>query len=294
MSDKFFIKHDNIALLVNTMAVRLSEWSGSLSEIMASFDSFSASEGFTGGSANIAKEYCATYYGSSGISSLPILLSESSVAISEALLLYEKTFLDYDTVDKFSISEDKIDYIIQDAGVEAIGDFETIHENAINIINSISDIVELPKPDDTYYIQDSEDIVSQLEEVKEDIYELEAAELVIIEELNEQIDSLLALVESYSNKTKRATSLVSSDEYLQFTLVFGPVLNKLNGFLIVFAAVKRFNLPGQRFDTSDLQRRLYFGGISHGICRIHIQNTFAILCGFRPFSITEKHERSPQ
>ncbi len=214
MSDKFFIKHDNIALLVNTMAVRLSEWSGSLSEIMASFDSFSASEGFTGGSANIAKEYCATYYGSSGISSLPILLSESSVAISEALLLYEKTFLDYDTVDKFSISEDKIDYIIQDAGVEAIGDFETIHENAINIINSISDIVELPKPDDTYYIQDSEDIVSQLEEVKEDIYELEAAELVIIEELNEQIDSLLALVESYSNKTKRATSFVSSDEII--------------------------------------------------------------------------------
>lgn len=56
MSDKFFIKHDNIALLVNTMVGRLSEWSGNLSEIMASFDSFSVSEGFTGGLANTAKE----------------------------------------------------------------------------------------------------------------------------------------------------------------------------------------------------------------------------------------------
>jgi hypothetical protein len=214
VSEKFFIKHDNIALLVNTMAGRLSEWSGCLSEIMMNFDDFSSSEGFTGNSANAAREYCATYYGCNGASSLPILLSESAVAISEALLLYEKTFLDFDTVEKFSISEEEIDYIIQDAGVEAIGDFETIHENAINIINSISDIVELPKPDDTYYIQDSEDIVSQLEEVKEDIYELEAAELVKIEELNEQIDSLLALVESYSNKTKRATSFVSSDEII--------------------------------------------------------------------------------
>lgn len=214
VSEKFFIKHDNIALLVNTMAGRLSEWSGCLSEIMMNFDDFSSSEGFTGNSANAAREYCATYYGCNGASSLPILLSESAVAISEALLLYEKTFLDFDTVEKFSISEEEIDYIIQDAEVEAIGDFETIHENAINIINSISDIVELPKPDDTYYIQDSEDIVSQLEEVKEDIYELEAAELVIIEELTEQIDSLLTLVEAYSNKEKRASTFVNTDEII--------------------------------------------------------------------------------
>ncbi len=104
VAEKFFIKHDNIALLVNAMAGRLSEWAGCLSEIMMNFDSFSSSEGFTGNSANAAREYCATYYGCNRASSLLILLSESAVAISEALLLHEKTFLDFDTVEKFSIS----------------------------------------------------------------------------------------------------------------------------------------------------------------------------------------------
>ncbi len=218
MSDKFYIKHDNIALLVNTMAVRLNSWVEELSEIKSNFEDFSSMEGFSGGSANKARNYCATYYGTGSLSSLPILLSEAAAAITESLLLYEKTYFDFDTVDKFKISEEMLDYIIQDAGVEAIGDFENVHESAIEIVNSISDIVELPKPDDTYYIQDSEDIVLQLENLKEDIYELEAAELDKIKELNEQVDSLLTLIESYSNKEKRVISFVSSDEIISSEL----------------------------------------------------------------------------
>ena len=214
MSDKFFIKHDNMILLANEMGARLNTWISDLNEIMDGFNRFVNMEGFTGNMADRAREYCELYYGNNSMVSFPILITEAACAIKNAMVVYEKNFLDFDSIEKFSISEEELDFLAEDLRVDAVEVLEDIHNSFINIIDSVSDIITLTKPDYTKYLEDSEDIANNLETVKEKIYEIEENEKPNITELNEQLDSLIALVKSMSDKEKRVTSFVSSNEII--------------------------------------------------------------------------------
>ena len=214
MSDKFFIKHDNMILLANEMGARLNTWISNLNEIMDGFNRFVNMEGFTGNMADRAREYCELYYGNNSMVSFPILITEAACAIKNAMVVYEKNFLDFDSIEKFSISEEELDFLAEDLRVDAVEVLEDIHNSFINIIDSVSDIITLTKPDYTKYLEDSEDIANNLETVKEKIYEIEENEKPNITELNEQLDSLIALVKSMSDKEKRVTSFVSSNEII--------------------------------------------------------------------------------
>ncbi len=214
MSDKFFIKHDNMILLANEMGARLNTWISDLNEIMDGFNRFVNMEGFTGNMADRAREYCELYYGNNSMVSFPILITEAACAIKNAMVVYEKNFLDFDSIEKFSISEEELDFLAEDLRVDAVEVLEDIHNSFISIIDSVSDIITLTKPDYTKYLEDSEDIANNLETVKEKIYEIEENEKPNITELNEQLDSLIALVKSMSDKEKRVTSFVSSNEII--------------------------------------------------------------------------------
>ena len=149
MSDKFFIKHDNMILLANEMGARLNTWISNLNEIMDGFNRFVNMEGFTGNMADRAREYCELYYGNNSMVSFPILITEAACAIKNAMVVYEKNFLDFDSIEKFSISEEELDFLAEDLRVDAVEVLEDIHNSFINIIDSVSDIITRTKPDYT-------------------------------------------------------------------------------------------------------------------------------------------------
>jgi hypothetical protein len=180
-------------------------------DIKAAFKAICSTEGFEGNRANAAKEYCSIHYGDTELSVLELVKGVAG-GISDALYMLEYKYYEIDTEDKFVLDEETLDEEI--ALIKGIRseDFSNIHQSVLDTINSVSDIVSLESPNTVEYEEGCDSLVNKLTEVKNNVYTVEEEILLYIAELTEQVDSVINLIESYSNKEKRVETYESSEE----------------------------------------------------------------------------------
>ena len=213
MYSKFNITQDELATFIQVMINRKNQYLSIVNDIRQAFNSFCNMDSFEGNRANAAKEYCSIHYGWT-TASIPELISEVAETIKDYMYLWELAYNEFDSEEKFSIDEETLDeeeVLINGVRKE---DFADIHQSVLDAISPISDILSLSAPETSQYDEICENLVDSLNTVKTNVYDIEEAQKSPIEKLNERLDILLALVESYSNKEKRIDSYESSDEII--------------------------------------------------------------------------------
>ena len=207
----FHVEQDEMVKFVGEMDHRIMQYVEVVEDIKAAFKAICSTEGFEGNRANAAKEYCSIHYGDTELSVLELVKGVAG-GISDALYMLEYKYDEIDTEEKFVLDEETLDEEI--ALIKGIRseDFSNIHQSVLDTINSVSDIVSLESPNTVEYEEGCDSLVNKLTKVKNNVYTAEEEILMYVAELTEQVDSVINLIESYSNKEKRVETYESSEE----------------------------------------------------------------------------------
>lgn len=213
MGDKFHIEQDELVKFVGEIDHRLYQYIEFIEELKAAFNSVCRTEGFEGTKANAAKEYFSLYYGDTELS-IPELIKGAAGGISDALYMLELKYDQFDSEEKFVLDEESLDEEISMIKSVENEDFSALHQSVVDTINSVSDLIFLNSPDSSTYEEVSDSLIEKLTYIKNNVYDIENEIINYVERLSEQVNSIITLVDSYSNKDKRLESYDSSEEII--------------------------------------------------------------------------------